>query len=103
MAASIITVLEEMNDGTILRLLDRQLADVLRAVAKHGKPGEVQITLKVEPSGEGRFRFAPAIKGKVPEGDVEKSLFFWDTETGDLSARDPRQPRLFDKPPVGVE
>lgn len=87
-------VLQEQRSGGLHSELSEQLAAVVAAVAEHGKPGSVMVTLNVKPSEmPGAIVVSDDVKAKVPQPDKPASLFYSD-DHGNLSRRDPRQPEL---------
>lgn len=84
------------NKGRTHDELTETLAKVVAAVAETGKPGALQLTLKVSPAKgvDGMVRVDDDVKSKVPALDRGASLFFV-TEGGGLSQEHPGQTSIF--------
>lgn len=87
-------VLQEQRQGGLHSELSEQLAELVAAVAAHGKAGSLTVTLNVKPAEmPGAIVVSDDVKSKVPQPDKPASLFYSD-DHGNLSRRDPRQPEL---------
>jgi hypothetical protein len=73
------------------------LAEVVEAVAHHGKAGTVTIKVKVEPAGSSSRTVVTSVdvKANTPEPAAEQSIFYVG-EGGGLHRDDPYQGRLLD-------
>lgn len=90
-------VLRDIRKGQAVDIASRAMAEVVRGVIAHGKPGEVTITVKVKPDKEaGAFSLSPSVKYKIPMPDLAEGIFFAD-EAGNLVREDPRQKDIEDE------
>ncbi|MFD9064208.1 hypothetical protein ACFVZ3_22095 [Kitasatospora purpeofusca] len=82
----------------------RELRELNRAVAEHGKKGTLAVIVTVEaPKGHvegGPLSIAVATVLKAPKGVTPATVYYLDCE-GNTSRRDPRQDALFDDPVAG--
>jgi hypothetical protein len=71
------------------------LADLVQAVAAHGKKGTVTLKVTVEPAGSGgrTVETSCLVEAKAPQPDPEKSIFFVG-ERGSMERDDPYHKRL---------
>lgn len=85
----------EQRSGGLHSELSEKLAELVAAVAEHGKGGSLTLAIQVKPLKEaaGQYMVVDEVKVKAPEGDRGGSLFFADSH-GNLSRSDPRQPQL---------
>lgn len=88
--------IQDIRDGQLLALLSDKLAEVVEAVAEHGKAGAISLTLKVKPNGEGAVTITSEVKAKSPEPTVGDAIFFVD-DNGNLLRRNPRQADIEDE------
>lgn len=88
--------IQDIRDGQLLSLLSDKLAEVVEAVATHGKAGALTLTLKVKPNGEGAVTISSDVKAKSPEPAVGDAIFFVD-DNGNLLRRNPRQADIEDE------
>lgn len=87
--------LQKINRGRLLNELAEQMADVLAGVMATGKPGALQVTLKVSKSKADRMvEIVPDVKAKVPVIAPAASMFFVDEANYSLSRTDPLQDEL---------
>lgn len=86
-------VLRDQRNGALVDEITEELARVVRGVVKHGKRGEITLTLKVNPAKGGAYFVYDEVKAKIPEADREATIFYA-TADGDLSRNDPRQQNL---------
>ena len=86
-------VLGQCRDGTFHEDGADELAELVAAVVQNGKPGTLQIALKVHPGPEGTVFMSVKINGKRPKAQTASTIFYI-TDDGSLSRRDPRQPEL---------
>ncbi len=85
--------LREQSAGATHAELGEGLHDLIARVIDTGKPGTLQLTVKVEPlkkSERGVLLVTDEIKLKLPEHDRDGSMFYT-TREGNLSRTDPRQ------------
>lgn len=71
------------------------LAEVVQAVANHGKKGKVTLTVTVDNAGSGGRTVSTActVEAKAPTADPEQSIF-WVGDKGSLHRDDPYQQRM---------
>lgn len=93
MARPFADVLRDLGGGTTYDDLTAKLAEVVTAVTETRRVGELSVTIKVKPNGEGSVIIADTIKVKVPEAPHGDSVFFV-TSGGSLVRQDPRQQDL---------
>lgn len=86
-------VLRELSAGTTYDELGGKLNEVVEAVMKTRKVGELSLKLKVRINGEVGVAIEDEIKAKIPEPSRGTTMFFADEE-GNLLRRDPRQGEL---------
>lgn len=87
-------VVGSLAGGSTHERLGNHLNDVVQAVIKTGKVGEVTLKLTIRPNGEVGVMITDDIKAKVPELTRGTTAFFSD-EHGNLLRRDPRQGDMF--------
>lgn len=89
-------VLRDHRGGKLVDHLSHKLDEVIQAVRKTGKSGEITLKLKLVPTkGEDdQFDVIPNCKVSLPEPDLAKAVFFVSDE-GDLLRSNPNQPGLF--------
>lgn len=68
-------------------------ADLVAAVEKYDKAGSMTITLKLKPTGSGPIVVTDDVTTKPPTAPKPET-YYWRTDDGGLSRRDPRQPEL---------
>lgn len=90
---SIADVLRDLTGGQTYDELNAALAEVVGAVTKTRKAGEVSLKLKIKANGESSVMITDEIKTKVPQDTRGETLFFT-TANGDLIRDDPRQSKL---------
>lgn len=98
--------LREQSRGATHEELSENLQTLVAAVLDTGKPGVLQLQIRVEPMKGDRHAVSvsDAIKLKLPEHDRDASLFFADADNN-LRRDDPNQlkfPSLAEVPPAGV-
>lgn len=86
-------IIGSLEGGRAFDQLNDSLAEVVQAVIAQRKPGEITLSVKVNPNGETAVSIVPVIKVKVPEAARAVTTFFAD-EHGNLLRRDPRQREL---------
>jgi hypothetical protein len=92
---SFLRTLAELGRGSAVTEASNDLATLVKAIRKTGKPGELTIKLKVRPHADGEsLTFDYAITPKVPRKSG-KSTSFYDTEDGGLQRDNPNQPEMF--------
>lgn len=90
--------LREMRSGITHDELSAKMQQVVEAVRRTGKPGELVLKISVKPFSKGNtdtLNISDDIKVKVPELDRGGTVFFATVENN-LSRRDPNQADLFD-------
>lgn len=87
--------LSDQARGSLNQEATFALAEVVQAVADHGKPGTLTISIKVTNAGSGNRTVVTAgtITKKLPKSDSEVSIFFVG-DGGTLHREDPYQERL---------
>lgn len=86
-------VLRDLTGGQTYDELNAALAEVVGAVVRTRKAGEISIKLKIKANGETSVMIVDEIKTKVPQEARGETLFFT-TSNGDLIRDDPRQSKL---------
>ena len=84
----------ELRKGTAMTEASAELARVVQEVQNTGMPGELKITLKVEPNGEQEVAIIDRVEAKIPKKANRKTHFFIGSE-GQLQRDDPRQTEMF--------
>ncbi len=87
--------LQSIRDGQLLELLTGKLSDIVEAVEETGKAGQLVLTMKIKPNGEGAVTINSDVKAKVPEPAVGDAIFF--VSDGNLVRRNPRQGDIEDE------
>ncbi len=92
---SVTTLLLELNNGETEQELTEALRAVTQAVTLTQKAGTVALELKISPNGRrgNSVEVEANVKVKAPSFPPEASVYFVE-EGGNLTKRDPRQPRL---------
>lgn len=85
--------LHEQRRGGLHEDLGSALADVCAAVIEHVKAGQVTLTLKVKPSGDGMVQITDAVTIKAPVGEKAPSMF-WVDSRGNVMRSNPAQAEL---------
>jgi hypothetical protein len=100
--ADFLGTLVVLNRGNTVIDASRELHDLVAGIVNSNKPGELNIRLKITPSGwkqgGGRVNqvdIDPIISSKIPRHDQGKSIFFV-TESNGLTRDDPEQEKLFE-------
>lgn len=73
-----------------------EIKDVMQAINKYGKDGQIKITLKFKCVQANEMLVSAEIEGKKPKGQVTGTKMFRDLK-GRLYLDDPNQMALFDK------
>jgi hypothetical protein len=98
---SLTDILLNFDQGDAMDRLDYELQRVANGVKNTGKPGELQLTIKLGPNGAGAVYAQLGWKSKVPNPEVGSSTYFVG-KSGELVKEDPRQTR-FDLPRIDDE
>lgn len=85
--------MRRMHRGTLVAELAEVEHDVIAAVRRTMKPGEVTVTLRYALRSESQVEVTCKVKDKAPEFDKPTALFFVDDEN-QLHRDDPRQETL---------
>ena len=85
--------LHEQRRGALHDDLGTALADVCQAVVEHDRPGQITLTLKIRPSGDGMVQIADAVIAKPPVGEKAPSMF-WVDQDGNVLRSNPAQAEL---------
>jgi len=85
--------LHDQRRGALHDDLGTALADVCAAVVEHNKAGQLTLTLKIHPSGDGMVQIADVVTAKAPIGDKAASMF-WVDEHGNVMRSNPAQAEL---------
>lgn len=88
--------LEKHKRGEVDTELTHELRTLIDAVQETGKPGRITLTLKVSRKGERQVTVREDIKVSTPAHDRAESIYFVDSQTGNLQRNDPRQGVLAD-------
>ena len=91
-------ILRDYRNGVLVRQLTERMAKLQAAVEETGKPGELnlKIKLKPEPGEDGAVKVSAAITQKIPERDLPDALFFSDGN-GSLLREPPKGGKLFEE------
>lgn len=93
--SNFISTLQGIRDGSLVVMLNEELADVISSVMEHGKPASLSLKLKIEPNGDNAITITSDITAKQAKGGIGKAIFYADSG-GTLHRRDPRQGDLLD-------
>ena len=88
----ILKLLEDLNQGALMRDANTRLAEMVKAVEENRGTGVITIKLKVEPNEDDTVSVCPDITIKKPQRQRPPSLFF--LSSGKLYKQDPRQMSL---------
>ena len=92
---SFLRTLGELRKGVAMTEASKDLANVVKEVQRTGRPGEMNLKLKVRPSADGEsVSIEDDINAKVPRM-AKKATTFFATEEGGLSRENPMQPEMF--------
>lgn len=92
---SFLRTLAELRKGGAVTDASNDLAAVVKAVRKTGRPGELTIKLKVRAHADGEtITIEDSIAPKAPR-KATKATSFFDGEDGVLSRENPDQPEMF--------
>ncbi len=84
-----------IDGGHAIEVADERLREVIQAVTRTGKKGEVTVTLQVGPNGDKRdkgpagFAVTAKVTAKAPQLSFGQSFFFADPN-GDLTRTPPK-------------
>jgi hypothetical protein len=80
----------EMRGGALHAELSEKLHDLVERCTELGKPGRLQLTIKVKPEADGVIVFVQdEVKVTEPSEDRPQALYY--SDGGNLTRRDPRQ------------
>lgn len=88
--------IQEQSSGQLHDELSTKLHDLIAAVQKTGKSGQIVLKVDVKPiagTNGKTLTVTDSVAAKIPQGDRPKSIFFVDGD-GNLSRNDPQQPVL---------
>jgi hypothetical protein len=88
--------LREMRAGQVVSDLSDELGKVIEAVRATGKPGELQLRIKVRPASKGDIATVlveDKIDSKLPRPERAQTIFFT-TDGNGLQRQDPRQTEM---------
>ncbi len=83
-----------IDSGRAAEEASKELNAVIKGVQDTNKPGELQLTIKVLPHGDGRYQLLHDIKKKLPPKQ-KYSTMVWATPDGNLQKSDPNQGDIF--------
>ena len=84
--------LVKLGNGKIVRELDEALGDLVLAAQETGKSATIGVAVTIKSAGN-QVVFTPKITANKPSEGLPVTYMFVDRD-GNLSDRDPRQPRL---------
>ncbi len=89
------TVLREVSGGRLLNDLTDEMTQVIDAVVRSGRVGELRLSLKFKPRGSdnSQIEIVSSIKAVAPELERPFSIFYVNRDCG-LQRNDPNQPDL---------
>lgn len=91
-----LNVLSSHRGGAIITDVSAAIRHVTGAVQLAGAAGEVTLKMKIKPASKGStgtLIFEPSVRMKVPEPDIESSIFYADADYN-LVREDPNQAKL---------
>ena len=94
-SGDILEVFKSIRRGEFLERVNEQLTELNKAVFATDGEGELTITLKIKPNGEGQVILKPKVKIKKPIKGTGDAIFFVNVDGG-LEREDPRQGSLLD-------
>lgn len=86
--------LNMIDSGRAAEEASKELNGIINAVRDTNKPGEISLTIKVLPHGDGRYQLLHNIKTKQPPRQ-KFSTMVWGTPDGNLQKTDPNQGDFF--------
>lgn len=86
-------ILEELGYGKVRAELTTLMAEVVQAVQKTGKMGEVSLKIKVKRDNDEQVSLEPTCTHKAPRPSMGTNIFFAG-DKGRLSREDPNQEKL---------
>ena len=91
-----IQMIREADRGQLVPDLQQGLDDIVKAIEEARGAGKGSITLKFDISSPapGTYEVKSKLDVKVPGRQRSPSLMYLDSESGELSRNDPRQPAL---------
>lgn len=95
-SGDIVETLKSIRRGEFLERCNEQLTELNKAVFLTDGEGELTITLKLKPNGEGQVLLKPKVKVKKPIKGVGDAIFFVNVDGG-LEREDPRQGSLLNE------
>lgn len=88
--------LQGYRRGTLLERADRELNDLVDAIAETGRGGSLTMTLTLKVNKAGQIEIAPDVKTKAPRADMGVGIYFV-SDQGRLTRRDPNQMDIEDE------
>lgn len=88
--------LQGYRRGSLLDRADRDLNELMDAIAETGRGGTLTLTLTVKVNKAGQIEIAPDVKTKSPRPDLGVGIYFV-SDTGRLTRRDPNQMDIEDE------
>lgn len=85
--------LSEHRYGAANTELGAAFTELVDAVARHDKAGELVLKIKISPRGNGQILVRDTVTTKLPEPPATETFYYAEPGRG-LSRRDPRQPQL---------
>ena len=86
-------VLHNVNKGRTEIEINDELTEVIKAVRNTESPGEVRVTLKINPGNGNELYLTADVRTKIPKKKSAASMFYADDEGG-LHRDDPNQMNL---------
>lgn len=90
---SFIQIIRQGDRGQLLQDCEKALEDIITAINSYGGTGSITIKAKIKGKGDA-FVVSTELKHEIPAPPRTDAMFFYDTEQGELTRRDPRQPDL---------
>lgn len=89
-------VLRDIRKGRVVDIATDKLAEVVQAVVETGKPGELNLKLKIKTKerGDNCVTVSAEVTQKIPQLSLPDAIFFANAG-GDLLRDDPTQMRMF--------
>jgi len=91
-----LTFLQTFRRGDLMTEADRQLGELMEAIAETGGKGEITLKLPFKVNDAGQIECVPQLTAKKPRRPMGTGIYYV-TEDGRLSRRDPSQMDMLDE------
>jgi hypothetical protein len=94
---NLLEFLQQFRRGALLSAADKQLDELVQAIAETGGNGELVIKLPLKMNNAGQVECSPTVTVKAPKPPLGTGFFFIDQTHQKLTRRDPTQMDIEDE------